>query len=120
MTLIEIAKIAHEVNRAYCQSIGDTSIQAWEQATEAQRRGAIFGVVFYARMPSADAYTMHKTLFDHLVADGWVYGDTIDDTAKQHPACKPYDELPQQHKIKDHLFLTIVRQLQPFITENPK
>lgn len=31
-TMDRIAKMAHEVNRAYCQSIGDNSQLPWEDA----------------------------------------------------------------------------------------
>jgi hypothetical protein len=32
MTLEQIARVAHEVNRAYCQALGDQSQPAWEDA----------------------------------------------------------------------------------------
>ncbi len=32
-----IAKVCHEANRAYCQTIGDNSQLAWEQAEEWQQ-----------------------------------------------------------------------------------
>lgn len=39
-----IAKRAHEVNRAYCASIGDHSQPAWEDAPQWQKDSAIAGV----------------------------------------------------------------------------
>jgi hypothetical protein len=32
MEIEEIAKVAHEVNRAYCQALGDFSQPKWEDA----------------------------------------------------------------------------------------
>ena len=32
MTEQEIARVCHEVNRAYCQAIGDNSQPTWEDA----------------------------------------------------------------------------------------
>ncbi len=42
---------------------------------------------------------------------GWVYGPTKDETLKQHPCLVPYDELPPSQRLKDHLFVAIVRAL---------
>jgi hypothetical protein len=36
-----IAKVCHEANRAYCQTISDNSQLPWEQAKEWQRASAI-------------------------------------------------------------------------------
>ncbi len=45
MNRIELAaQIAHETNRAYCQSIGDQSQPPWESAPDWQRDSAIKGV----------------------------------------------------------------------------
>lgn len=32
MTIEQIARVCHEVNRAYCESMGDTSQVPWEDA----------------------------------------------------------------------------------------
>lgn len=34
MNTIDVAQIAHEINKAYCESIGDTSQPSWEEAPE--------------------------------------------------------------------------------------
>jgi len=38
MDIEDIAKVAHEVNRAYCISIGDNSQQSWECSPEWQKK----------------------------------------------------------------------------------
>ena len=40
-----VARICHEANRAYCQTIGDFSQRPWAEADEWQRKSAIEGVV---------------------------------------------------------------------------
>ena len=40
MDRTEIARVAHEINRAYCASLGDTSQPAWEDAPEWQQQSA--------------------------------------------------------------------------------
>ena len=40
--------------------------------------------------------------------DGWTYGTVKDAEAKTHPCLLPYSELPQEQKIKDQLFISVV------------
>ena len=47
MLTAEIAKLCHEVNRAYCESLGDMSQPRWEDAPDWQRQSAINGVKFH-------------------------------------------------------------------------
>lgn len=42
----QIARVAHEVNRAYCKALGDDSQEVWELAPQWQRDSAIVGVKF--------------------------------------------------------------------------
>ena len=44
MTKQDIAKVAHEINLAYCESIGDNSQPTWELAPDWQKSSAINGV----------------------------------------------------------------------------
>lgn len=43
----QIAKTCHEVNKAYCESIGDNSQPDWKGAPEWQKNSAINGVDFH-------------------------------------------------------------------------
>lgn len=35
--LVKIAQVAHEINKAYCEAIGDNSQVSWENAPERQK-----------------------------------------------------------------------------------
>jgi len=48
MNVEQVARVAHEANRAYCESIGDTSQVRWEDAPQWQRDSALKGVQFHA------------------------------------------------------------------------
>lgn len=67
MTVEDIARVCHEVNRAYCRSIGDDSQVSW---------GPVKLVEF-----------------------------------RQHPCIMPYEELPRDQRVKDHLFRAVVKIL---------
>lgn len=106
-----IAKIAHEVNRAYCFSIGDDSQPAWEDAPDWQRNSAINGVRFHSDNPNATPRDSHNSWLAEKSADGWQYGEVKDAVSKTHPCFLPYEELPQAQRSKDYLFRAICHQL---------
>lgn len=106
-----IARACHEVNRAYCAAIGDSSQVPWEAAPEWQRASAIKGVEFNLSHPSAPASASHDSWLAEKRATGWKYGPTKDAEKKEHPCFVPYDALPLEQKVKDHLFKATVAAL---------
>jgi hypothetical protein len=100
---------AHEVNRAYCRSIGDDSQVSWDDAPQWQKDSAIEGVagVLDGNTPEQS----HEGWLKHKTENGWVYGPTKDPEAKTHPCMLPYAELPPEQKRKDTLFVTVVRAM---------
>ncbi len=112
MNIEQIARVAHETNRAYCESIGDTSQPTWEDAPEWQRQSAIKGVTFHIDnhtngiTPSPSA--SHDSWLEEKRVDGWKYGTEKDPEKKEHPCYVPYDQLPVEQRLKDYLFGAIV------------
>lgn len=107
----QIARVCHEVNRAYCASIGDHSQPVWEQAPEWQQQSAISGVRFTLDNPGAGPSASHESWLEEKRADGWKYGPTKDSEKKEHPCFVPYAQLPTEQKTKDYLFQAVVRAL---------
>lgn len=103
-----IARIAHEVNRAYCQAIGDDSHPIWEDAPHWQRDSLINGAKFHLANPDATPAASHENWLAEKMRDGWAYGPVKDTEKKQHPCFLPYDDLPLAHRVKDYLFRAIV------------
>lgn len=101
---VNIARVCHEVNRAYCESLGDTSQPAWEYAPEWQRQSAILGVSFHLSNPDAGPDNSHNEWMKEKASNGWTYGPVKNETKKEHPCFVPYDDLPQEQKAKDFLF----------------
>lgn len=112
MKVLVIARVAHEINRAYCASLGDTSQPAWEDAPEWQQKSAIAGVEMHLANPDATPEQSHESWLAQKVAAGWVYGEVKDAEKKEHPCCRPYDELPAEQKSKDYLFRSVVHMLK--------
>lgn len=106
-----IARVAHEINRAYCASLGDNSQPEWDDAPDWQRGSALAGVQMHLRNPDATPEQSHESWLAEKLAQGWKYGATKDAEKKEHPCCVPYAELPPEQKAKDYLFRGTVHAL---------
>ena len=111
----DIAKVAHEINRSYCESIGDGSQVPWEDAPDWQKKSAVIGVGFHVDNPNAGVDDSHKSWLKEKYDDGWKYGEVKDSTKKEHPCCVPYEDLPTEQQAKDYLFRSVVHQLKDFL-----
>lgn len=109
MQYARIAHIAHEVNRVYCQSIGDNSQPKWDDAPTWQKDSAVNGVVYLAQNPDATPKLSHENWFNMKLREGWKYGEEKDAEKKTHPCMSPYDALPEKQKFKDFFFHAVVR-----------
>ena len=106
-----IARVCHEVNRAYCASIGDHSQPAWEDAPEWARKSAVTGVGFTLANPNAKPSDSHVSWLAEKERDGWRYGPVKNPDTKEHPCFVSYDDLPVEQRTKDYLFQAVVRAL---------
>lgn len=108
---IEIARVCHEVNRAYCQALGDNSQPTWEDAPEWQRSSALAGVQMHTDKPDASPAASHDCWLEEKRAAGWKYGPVKDPAKKEHPCFVPFDELPRDQQAKDFIFRAVVHAL---------
>ena len=104
---VNIARMAHEVNRAYCAGIGDLSQLPWEDASQWQRDSAVIGATF-ALSADRTPEEQHDAWVADKLADGWVYGPVKDPVRKEHPCIVAYSDLPQEQRVKDYLFGAVV------------
>lgn len=118
MNTIQVAILCHQANKAVCELAGDSSQKDWNDAAEWQRVSAIKGVEFTLANPDAPASANHDSWLAEKEAMGWKYGPIKDESLKEHPCFVPYEELPDDQKVKDHVFKAIVGACAPFITES--
>lgn len=107
----QIAKVCHEANRAYCETIGDPSQLPWDEAEDWQRQSALRGVEFALNHRDAPPSAQHDAWLIDKARDGWTFGPIKDGAKKQHPAFLPYDQLPPEQRVKDSLFKAVVGAL---------
>ena len=109
--IINIAKVCHEANKSYCETIGDFSQVSWDEAPQWQKDSAIIGVRFHLGDPNSKPEDSHVSWSKEKIEQGWIYGEVKDPEKKTHPCLVPYNKLPKEQQLKDHLFLSIVRSL---------
>ena len=109
--LDRIARVCHEVNRAYCAALGDNSQLAWENAPAWQRESARMGADLHL---SGDfgPEASHVSWMNEKYATGWVYGEVKDPEKKEHPCLVPFDQLPHEQQAKDFIFRAVVHALR--------
>ena len=107
----QIAYVAHQVNKAYCEAIGDNSQLDWTEAPDWQKESAINGVAFHQDNDDVGPDHSHVNWLKEKLANGWKYGPVKDQDKKEHPCCVPYDGLPTEQKAKDYIFRAIVHAL---------
>lgn len=107
--ILKAAIAAQEANRILCLSMGDTSITPWGYAPAWQQASVIAGVKAISENPSTTPAQSHAGWLAHKEADGWKYGPAKDAEKKEHPCFVPYEQLPENQKLKDHLFGLVVR-----------
>lgn len=117
MNATDIAQVAHEINQAYCASIGDKSQPTWRDAPDWQKSSAIEGVKFILANPDASPSRSHENWLKQKEEEGWKYGEVKDPIKKEHPCFVPYEELPTEQKSKDYLFKQVVLSLQSFLRQ---
>jgi hypothetical protein len=111
MTRDEIARVAHEVNRAYCQALGDDSQPAWEDAPQWQKDSANLGVDLHIDH-DAGPEASHESWMAQKLKDGWKYGPVKDPATKEHPCIMPFHDLPKDQQAKDYIFRGVVHALK--------
>lgn len=118
MRISQIAKVCHNANKAYCETLGDLTQLDWENAPEWQRESAINGVTFRMNFPAATNEDIHRNWMQEKLNAGWKYGERKDPQAKLHPCLVDYKDLSDEHKAKDALFSAIVTALAPYWKES--
>jgi len=116
----QVARIAHEINAAYCRALGDDSQPEWDNAPDWQKDSAVNGVKFHLEHPDSTPEDSHKSWLKQKEAEGWKYGKVKNAETKEHPCFVPYDELPTENKAKDYLFKQVVASLREFLPVAPK
>lgn len=103
------AEMCHNTNRAYCHALGDFSQPIWDAAPSWQRESAIAGVNYALDNPTVTPEVSHENWMKQKLADGWKYGPVKNTETKEHPCLVAFDQLPAEQRVKDYIFLGVVK-----------
>ena len=70
---VAIARVAHEVNRHYCMSLGDYSQVPWDQSPKDVQDSAVAGVRAHLANPKLTPQQSHDAWCSVRMAAGWTY-----------------------------------------------
>lgn len=114
ITIEYIAQTCHEANRVLQEALGEPVNPPWSETTEEMRTSAVDGVRQPYLQGSYPAHN-HENWLKFKEAHGWKYGPVKNEEKKEHPCFVSYDQLPPEQKVKDHLFISIVRSLEELL-----
>ena len=106
----QVAQVCHEANRAFQEVQDDPRVpvsKPWE-SLDTETRNSVIDGVRAMRRDGLTAAESHENWVRYKVSHGWVYGAVKDTVVKTHPCLVPYEELPVDQRVKDHLFRSIV------------
>lgn len=115
-TILDIARVAYEANRAYIIATGTTSVTpptSWEEETD--HVSQMTAVQYRFDHPDALPPEQHNAWLATKIDAGWTYGPVKDPVKKEHPCLLPYHMLPPEQRLKDALFCAVVDALKPLI-----
>lgn len=111
--LIGIAAFAHAVNGLACFALNDgMAPPQWEETTDAHKNSMMNRVAAVLSNPNPTPEGNHQNWMKVKQAEGWVYGPEKNEESKQHPCMVPYDQLPENQKVKYSLFIGVVKSLR--------
>lgn len=108
-----VASIAHEVNRALCLGLGDTSQPTWAEATPEQQENMVRAVTLYMEYPSTTPTDAHIAWRARKEAEGWTWGAVRSPDAKRHPRLRPWHDLSEIEQAKYHVCRAVALSLGP-------
>lgn len=107
----QIAAVVHEMNREYRAQIGEDPGPSWPDAPNETQVSICQGIEGIRDGRLRTPRGSHESWRERKHAGGWKYGKVKDPEKKEHPCMLPYDQLPEEQRMKDSLFLAVVSTL---------
>ncbi len=105
------AKTAHNANHQYNMFRGiDRNTKPWDELTEEEKHRLIIVATRVFDNPEMSPEDCHRNWVEDMAKAGWRYGEQYSENAKTHPCMTDnYSEVPDEDKIKDTMYLSIVK-----------
>lgn len=103
----EIAEVIHEAIRVVQRRVGEDVSPPWPEAPDWMKESTLKGII--GVFAGKSARESHEAWMAERESAGWTYGPVKSIADRVSPNLIPYDELPVEQQVKDHLFAAIVR-----------
>jgi hypothetical protein len=107
----KIAKVCHQAEKSFAESLGDNSMVNWEESSLKIKEDTESKVISVINKENVLAEDLHIQWLDERIEEGWSYGSSIDYKKKTHPNMLPFSELEEYERKKYFLFVSIVKSL---------
>lgn len=108
MFRVQIAMLAHGVVAGYRKAMGLEPMPPFSDLGAAEQDELLENVDFWLANPSAPIAASHEAWLVRGIAEGWRLGETLDMQAKLSPFIRPFDTLPKDMVVMEHLFRAAV------------
>lgn len=106
---MKIAECAHNMNRLYCEQLGDFTHKSWEHCPQDLKASVIEGVKQIMVNPELSPEDSHSLWMQRKLDEGWRFNPHKSVQHKTHPCMVEYEKLPLMHRMKDVIFGAVVR-----------
>lgn len=105
----DIAEIAHEARRAYCNIGLAEEVVSWNGLPLAEQQDVIELLKFCVENAGQqlNPEALHTHWMGMKLRQGWKYGELTDAEHKEHALLLPYSELSEENRLKMALFLHV-------------
>lgn len=117
LTIELIAEQCYNLNKIFCEDLGDVSQLSWEIAPEWQKNSIIEGVKKIRDGIITAPEQSHESWMAKKEAEGWTYGKLKDVEKKEHPCMVPFRKLLKEWQYKDILFFYTVKNLIGYVNK---
>lgn len=107
----EMAEVCHTVVRMLQVINAEAEVSPeWSELSDEGRKDARRGVMNCLLGETPEE--LHNSWWRGKVKDGWTWGPVKSAELREHPCMVPYDELSDEQKLKDALFVSIVSRME--------
>lgn len=115
--LERIARTAHEVNRAYCQELGEDAHPEWSLIAGDEREQVRVAVRCVLDGTYVSLEDQHEAWKERRLAAGWTWGPIKDVADKKSPALVSWERLPEEQRAKCAIFRAVCVEVEHILME---
>ena len=104
-----VAQICHEMNRRFSELNNLPVRPTWDELSNFDKEFFVQAVRGLKEDPNRSPALNHDQWCKAKLAQGWTYGPHQDEDRKTHPCLVLYNDLPRNQRVKDSLFITLVK-----------